>query len=451
MSEKQEQPTKVETKTTEKAPAAVAKEVSSTVSKSKVPTKALMVGGIVVAVVAVLSGLVYWGMNSNTKIPVLSSVGSSVERSLFNSSKSVRKDNVEDIFKPYMDELEEYAGKEITAEEFQAIFMNDDRGEEVKKESVTTKGTLKVEISEEMMETGGSNMGEFTMNFDFDGYALVDMTKTRPVFEIDGTYSVAAEVAGEKVEGSADLKLVNEIFYGQIYDVVPDLGAEYEEMIGEWFSYDISEYYDQLEEAMKMMEEDSEEYADVMFEQEDLDMINEMLYSDAVLNSITYLDDRTIDDVQTKCMQYDFDEEDLFELVAIAAKYEDDYDEEETKEMIDEMRDEMEEAVGDGFNVVVETCTGRGDDLLYYASMEYKMDGIYAYMDIEYSDYGVEKDIEVPKDAQSLDALLEDMVPASNYNDVDFDDDDYDFDEDYDWSDYDFDEDYDWNDDSIDW
>jgi len=449
MSENKQQPKKVEATTTEKAPAAVAKEASSTVSKPKAPQKALMLGGIVVAVLALLSGLVLWGMNSNKKIPVFSAAASSMERGMFNKSKSVRKDAVEDIFKPYMDELEDYAGEKMTSADLQAILMNDNKAKDAERESVSINGSMKVELSEEILEAGGSNMGEFIMDFDFDGYTLADVSKDRPVLEMDGTYSLSADMDGEKVEGSAELKLVNEIIYGKVYDVVPDLGAEYEDVIGEWFSYDLSSYYDILEESMEMVDDSDEDSAEVLFEQEDLDMINEMLYSDAVLDSISYLEDRNIDGVQTKCMQYDFDEEDVIALVKIAASYEEDFDDDEMDEMIADMRDEMDETLGGGFTLVVDTCTGRGDGLLYFVSMEYKMEGVKVYMEAEYSDYGVEKDIKAPKDALSLDSELNDMIPST---DVDYSDDDYDYsDYDYDWSDYDFDEDYGWDDDSIDW
>jgi hypothetical protein len=415
----------------------------------KAPKKLLLVVGIIVVVLALIFGLIYWGGNSNTKIPVFSSVAASLEKGIGNNSRMARKDSVEDMFEPFLKEADEFVGEEMTMADLQEILLNGVEEAEPM-ESFKTKGSFDIQASEEL-----TGEGEYDVSFDFDIYVYENLDESRPEMELDMQLELAAEMMGESFEGKADLRLIEEILYAKVSDVTPDLGPDFEPMVDMWFSLDGSEYFDLMEETAEAAEE--EDLADqVMFEEvseEDLEMIRAMLYSDAIVNSIVVLDDREYDGIQTKCTQYDFDQEDLAILVDVAAEYSDeevsDTDIEEAKELFDEM-------YGD-FSLVLEECIGRGDNMPYFMSVVAEADGLMLSIDMEYYDYGVMEDIEIPSGAESLDELVEQMVPTLDdeltYEDtLDFDydtsldelDTDYDSSyEEYDWDSY-FEEDFDW-------
>lgn len=353
--------------------------VSSGMSKGSKIALFSVIG--VVILLGLFALLIKVAMSSNSNIPVVTTLANKLEMSLVNNEE-YRRNEIEKETKDLIEKLQPYEDKELTYDEAQS-FYSDALYSEVDQKMMNVKS--RGEMSLVVDENQETSVPEINLSATLEGYSNGS--------DMDGNVQLDVETGGVTVNTDIQIRLLEEIYYMNIGDIpaISDQAPGLQDLFGQWLSMDISSLNDDLAK-------NSEETYSLT--KENINMIEEVLTSDAVVNSVTYLEDRNFDGVQTRCTQYDFDEKDLAEIVNIANKYQDD-----DQKLTDADLQEMYDTFGD-FNLIAEVCTGRGDNLPYYISIDVDVDGGSFNMNVEYYDYGVKEEIVAPKDAQPIDELL---------------------------------------------
>ncbi|MBD3280164.1 hypothetical protein GF389_01405 [Candidatus Dojkabacteria bacterium] len=348
--------------------------------------KLLIVGCVLVfgCLVALILGGTVFAFFSNKNVPVFSDVVETVENTVASESmidEAIQDDVNDFVFSVLADMATDET--EYTKEEAEALVSNKFEADNFRYD---------VSMEADMGDEGSLDASVVGLTNQKDEMSQVGM-------DLSGTYSAQ----GADMDFAGEMRFTDETVYLYVSEL-PDalaqgLGMDASTLTEQWLSMDSTSTTD----TVSSLGVDGGLTQDLTasgsgMTAEDLEKLQELIYSDAMADMVERVDDEVVEGVRTNCFTLTVNQDTLTELVrAYAEIYEEKVDASELGGMMSE-----------GDELLLTACSGRQDGHIYKVVMDWDFeDGTSLSLDAKLWDYGkVEDDVEVPGDAVSLEDYI---------------------------------------------